>query len=60
MSDIITTSEELIIFNNLVDDKIQSLKEFKILQLEWFTYCEFLRNTNTEPLSMIDYYELPI
>tara|TARA_R110000823_G_C15804187_1_gene487509 strand:- start:403 stop:585 length:183 start_codon:yes stop_codon:yes gene_type:complete len=60
MSDIITTSEELIIFNNLVADKIQSLKEFKTLQLEWFIYCDCLKSTNTKPLSLMDYYELSI
>ena len=60
MSEIITTQEELNIFNNLVADKIESLKEFKTLQLEWFIYCDFLETINTKPLSMIDYYELSI
>ena len=60
MSEIITTQEELNIFNDLVTDKIQSLKEFKALKLEWFIYCDFFKDINTKPLSMIDYYELSI
>ena len=60
MSETITTKEELNIFNDLVANKIQSLKEFKTLKLEWFIYCDFLETINTKPLSMIDYYELSI
>ena len=58
MSEIITTQEELNIFNDLVTDKIQSLKEFKTLKLEWFIYCDFMEAEAVKPLSMIDYYKL--
>jgi hypothetical protein len=60
MSEIITTQEELEIFNDLVTDKIQSLKEFKTLKLKWFIYCNFIESFNRKPLSMVDYYEISI
>ena len=39
----ITTSEELIIFNNLVSNKIQSLEQFEALMQEWLDYCSFIK-----------------